>query len=70
MQEYKTKENIIYLNELEEEKKILLNKNIQLNKENKKLNKENKKLKKKQVEILNSNSWKITKPLRKIRNLK
>ena len=38
-------------------------------KENKKLKKENKKLKKKQKEILNSKSWKITKPLRTMKKL-
>ena len=43
--------------------------NKKLKKENKKLKKENKKLKKKQKEILNSKSWKITKPLRTMKKL-
>ena len=41
-----------------------------LTKANEKLKKENKKLKKLNNEILSSTSWKMTKPLRKIRNLK
>lgn len=39
-----------------------------LEKENKKLKKEHKKLSKKNKEILNSTSWKVTAPLRKLRN--
>ena len=41
-----------------------------LNNQNKKLKKENKKLKKLNNELINSTSWKITKSLRKLRNLK
>jgi phospholipid N-methyltransferase len=40
-----------------------------LRNENQRLKKENKSLKDFKKSILNSNSWKITKPLRKIRNL-
>lgn len=40
-------------------------KNRKLEKENKKLIKKNKKIKKRQKQILNSKSWKMTKPLRK-----
>lgn len=50
------------IKDLKKEKKKLL-------KENKKLKKEIKKLKKENKEILNSKSWKVTKPLRKIRNM-
>ena len=46
----------------------LLRQNYLLKQQNKKLKKENKKLKKKNKNLLSSNSWKITKPLRKIRN--
>lgn len=41
-----------------------------LNNQNKKLKKENKKLKKINDELINSTSWKMTEPLRKLRNLK
>ena len=57
------------INKLKNDNKELNEKNKKLNEKNKKLNEKNKKLKRKQDEILNSNSWKITKPLRKIRNL-
>lgn len=39
-----------------------------LEKENKKLNKELKKVKKQNKKLINSNSWKITKPIRSVRN--
>ncbi len=55
----------------------LKNNNIKLKKENKSLKKKNKKLKNKlntskkfSDELLNSTSWKITKPLRKFKNLR
>ncbi len=48
----------------------LENKNKKLIKENKKLNKNITRLNKENKKLLSSNSWKITKPLRKIRNLK
>lgn len=38
--------------------------------ENKNLKRENKKLKKEKDDILSSNSWKLTSPLRKIKNIK
>lgn len=47
---------------------ILREKNNNLIKENELLKQENKILKAKYEEIINSNSWKITKPLRKIKN--
>ncbi len=53
----KNKLNEKKIKDLEKEKKLK-------KKENKILKEKNKKLKKKQEEILNSNSWKITKPLR------
>ena len=56
--DYKDKEN------------ALLNKIEQLEKENNKLRNKNIKLKKINDEILNSTSWKITKPLRSIKNFK
>lgn len=48
----------------------LKNKNNKLSAQNKKLKKENNDLKKLNNELLNSTSWKITKPLRSIKNLK
>ena len=47
---------------------IIHENNLKLNKEIKKLNDENEKLKKDFDEILSSTSWKITKPLRKIKS--
>ena len=46
----------------------LQRKSKKLKSENAKLRKENKKLKRENEKILSSRSWKITKPLRKIRN--
>lgn len=65
LEEFKPKYEILLLdNEVKKyEKKIK-----KLQKDNSKLKKENKKLKKENNDILNSRSWKITKPLRKIRN--
>lgn len=54
--------NHFLIKDLKKEKKKLL-------KENKRLKKEIKKLKKENKDILNSKSWKLTKPLRKIRNM-
>ena len=51
---------------LEKKVKSLSKKNKDLTQENKKLKKELDKAKKKNKEILNSKSWKITKPLRKL----
>lgn len=48
----------------------LKNENKNLKREDKNLKKENKRLKKDQENILSSNSWKITEPLRKIKKLK
>ncbi|WP_292884646.1 glycosyltransferase [Methanobrevibacter sp. UBA212] len=45
----------------------LTNENEKLKKKNKKLEKNNKKLKKQNKELLDSTSWKVTKPLRKLR---
>lgn len=44
--------------------------NLKLIEETKELNKENKNLKKEINELLSSNSWKITKPIRKIKNIR
>ena len=49
--------------------KNLKKKNKALMKEEKKLNKDLKKIKSKNQEILNSNSWKITEPLRKLKRM-
>ena len=52
-------------------KKFELEKELKkLTSDNKKLKKQNRKLKKLNDELLNSSSWKMTKPLRKIRNFK
>lgn len=48
----------------------LRNDNKTLKNKNKKLSQENKELKKFKTSILNSTSWKITKPLRKLKNLR
>ncbi len=63
-----SKYNAVLKSETLEEYK-LNNYITEIKKKNEKLKKENKKLKKKQEEILNSKSWKITKPLRKIKNI-
>lgn len=63
--EFKSEYNILTL---DHELNKLKRKVNRLEKQNKKLKKENKKLSKKNKEILNSSSWKITKPLRKLRN--
>ena len=77
-EEYHYKQEIYKLNKkikkLNKNNKKLKNENKKFDKEIKKLNEnneklknENKKLNKKNREILNSNSWKITKPLRKLK---
>ena len=48
--------------------KNLEKENKKLNKQNKELNKELKKVKKLNNKLINSNSWKITKPIRSVRN--
>lgn len=58
------------INLLNEEKKYLTNKNRKLKKKNKELSKELKSLKKFNSSILKSRSWKLTKHLRKIKNIK
>ena len=59
--------NIIVRREFDEKNKLKA-KNVRLNKEIKKLKAENRKLKSENQEILSSNSWKITKPLRDLKN--
>lgn len=59
-----------YINKLKKKHEELQLENKKLRKRNKKLNKKLKRLNKINKEILSSNSWKITKPLRSIRNLK
>ena len=54
--------------DLEVKNSKLTKQNKKLTKENKKLTKENKKLNKKYKQIITSNSWKLTKPLRAVRN--
>ena len=54
------------INSLEKKLKSLSKKNKALTEENNKLKKELNKAKKKNKEILNSKSWKITEPLRKL----
>ena len=54
------------INSLEKKLKSLSKKNKALTEENNKLKKELDKAKKKNKEILNSKSWKITEPLRKL----
>jgi len=64
-EEYKTKTKIYKLeNKIKLEKEI----NSKLLKENKKLKNKLKKEQKKNKKLISSKSWKITKPLRKIRN--
>ena len=66
----KLKESNDKIKKLKNKNKKLNNKNKKLNNKNKKLDSESKYYKNLTDEILNSNSWKITKPLRKIKNLR
>lgn len=69
--EYETK--IKYFNELnklKKENKRLAKKNKKLKKKNKKLTEEIKELEEFKSSILSSRSWKLTEPLRKIKNIK
>lgn len=56
------------LNELELQHKKLKKSYANLKKNNKKLKKQNKKLVKENEKLINSRSWKLTKPLRKLKN--
>ena len=52
-------------NEIKEKNKEINRKNIELNKKEAEINRKNKELK----SLLNSSSWRITKPLRKLKSL-
>ncbi len=65
-----TFEEYTFISELKKEHEELVLKNKKLKKRNNKLNKKLKKSNKLNKEIISSNSWKITKPLRKVRNLR
>ena len=67
-EEYKEKEYKLRVNDLKANNKKLTKKYNNLKKENKKLTKEKKNVKKLNKDIVSSNSWKLTKPLRKFAN--
>ena len=58
------------INSLKEENEILKKRKNELKKKNKKLTKDLKELKRLNSSLLNSNSWKLTEPLRKIKKFK
>lgn len=68
MSEYEIKEHELYIQELKLKNKELTKKYKKLKKQNQKLIKEKKEVKKLNKSILSSNSWKITKPLRKFKS--
>lgn len=68
IEDYKEYEITEKINHLKYKNKQLEKEHRKLKKENKKLIKKSKKIKKRQKQILNSKSWKITKPLRKFSN--
>lgn len=69
---FKIYENInnheLNIQNLKKENKRLIQDNNRLSKENKKINSNLKKVKKLNKQLINSNSWKITKPIRSVKN--